>query len=407
MNKAYLVLFILINLNSVFSQSFNIEEFNIKRLAFIGVDSKQLLFYKYKITGDDRRAILALEPSGEKFNLFVKEDKFEGHPMYYDQVLSIYGFPYDKKLLIKYMNRDSIFPFNSPVTFRNFSIGSFPNSDIIFISAYSDACIYIFNKKTFEFYPLPLIGGDLHVKGDYLFFETLRYSDNFSDFPENIYRVHKNDLKNPELILIQVEEEWHPYGEDVIYARTFPKIGECENKKCQGAFYNIATNKFSVEPRYIPTHKFIEIDGKSKILDILEEDGREVFQLKDIPNPPQSFPHKMKDDYTQKPRGTIFKYYNIPLKEKTLPGTFINHDILYRATEEALRQLTKEQLRLLRNTFFAFQGYKFESDDLNEFFSQFEWYQKMSMGDKSNDDVVIWPDEKIRVDLILEIEESK
>lgn len=122
---------------------------------------------------------------------------------------------------------------------------------------------------------------------------------------------------------------------------------------------------------------------------------------------PKAFPYKISETGNQLPKGNIFRWFNIPLNEKILSGTFVTHELLYYASEEELRSLTKNQLRILRNTFYAFQGYKFLSSDLTEFFNQFDWYKKMSMGDKSNDDIVIWPDEKLRVDLIKLIEESK
>jgi len=408
MKKVYILLLIVMNYQYATAQVLDIDKIEIKRLSYLGTNSlNRLVFYKSKTRKDNIEAILSFNIENSKLKIISNENEINGFPEYYTEKLRINGFPYQKQLFIKYLERDSIYQFPSPTSSNDFSLTIYPNSDTILISAYSTAPIYIFNKKSFEFYPLPLIGGNLHVKGDYLFFETLRFSDNFSDFPENIYRVHKNDLKNPEQILIQVEEEWYPFSEEVVYARTFPKIGKCEEIKCQGAFYNLTTNKFSVEPEYIPTHKIIKIKGNSSILDIVIENRREVFKLKDIPKPPQTFPYKMKNDYTQKPRGNIFKYFNIPLKEKTLPNTFVTHELLYNGTEAELKKLTKEQLRILRNTFFAFQGYKFNSGDLMEFFSQFEWYKKMTMGDKSNEDVVIWPDEKIRVDLIRAIEESK
>lgn len=39
-----------------------------------------------------------------------------------------------------------------------------------------------------------------------------------------------------------------------------------------------------------------------------------------------------------------------------------------------LTNLDKKELRILRNTIFAWYGYSFNSADLNDFFSQFDWY---------------------------------
>lgn len=66
---------------------------------------------------------------------------------------------------------------------------------------------------------------------------------------------------------------------------------------------------------------------------------------------------------------------------------------------------------MLRNAFFARQGYQFKSDDLQEFFRQFEWYNELLKSYKvleiTNEDVVISPKDKERVELIMKIENRK
>jgi hypothetical protein len=44
-------------------------------------------------------------------------------------------------------------------------------------------------------------------------------------------------------------------------------------------------------------------------------------------------------------------------------------------TEDDLKDFSKEELRLMRNEIFAFHGYKFESKDLNDYFSKMDWYK--------------------------------
>ena len=212
-----------------------------------------------------------------------------------------------------------------------------------------------------------------------------------------------NDLKNPEKVLIQVNK-WYPYTNQVLYASTDPFL-RLNGEKTYG-FYNFKNQTVVASPG-IATQKIVEIKDEPFILDIVEKNGEQVFQLKELPKPPKTFPYKISKTSNQEPRGNIFQYYNIPLKEKQLPGTFITHSLLYNASESELKKLTKEQLRLLRNTFYAFQGFKFSSVDLTAFFSQFNWYIKMKMGEKFNEDVIIWPDEKERVALIKKIEENK
>ena len=84
--------------------------------------------------------------------------------------------------------------------------------------------------------------------------------------------------------------------------------------------------------------------------------------------------------------------------------TFITHHLLYKAKKKELSGLTKEQLRILRNTFFAHSGYPFESKDLQQFFNQFDWYRqikKLSLPEN------ISVTEQKRINLIRKIEEEK
>jgi len=43
-------------------------------------------------------------------------------------------------------------------------------------------------------------------------------------------------------------------------------------------------------------------------------------------------------------------------------------------TEEDIRDLSPEQLELLRNMIYAWHGYKFSREDLLSFFSKYSWY---------------------------------
>lgn len=46
-------------------------------------------------------------------------------------------------------------------------------------------------------------------------------------------------------------------------------------------------------------------------------------------------------------------------------------------TQSELRNYSKEELRIIRNSIFAKHGYIFKSDDLKTYFSQFNWYTPM------------------------------
>ena len=85
--------------------------------------------------------------------------------------------------------------------------------------------------------------------------------------------------------------------------------------------------------------------------------------------------------------------------------------MLYDANEQELFQLEKEKLRILRNAFYARQGYKFGSKDLKEFFSQFSWYNELIKCNEileiTNNDIVVSPKDRERVTLIKKIESNK
>jgi len=327
----------------------------------------------------------------------------KGVPQYISDTLEVFNLG-NSTILISTSNKDSTFHVAGSIDFFNVEfLEETYSTDSIFLSPHSETHIRLLNKRTFEFTPLPLIGSNLYVRDNYLFFEAPRYSDYYSSFPYDVYRVRLNDLKNPEKVLIQVNK-WYPYTDQILFASTDPFLRL--NDRQTNGFYNLQ-NQTIAECSGIATQDIIEISGKPFLLKIIEKDGEKVFKLEGIPNPPETFPYKTSENGNQQPLGELFRWYNLPLKEKTFGSSFITHDLLFNAPESELNNLSRKELRILRNAFYAFQGYKFSNPDLSEFFSQFDWYQKMSMGNKSNDDIVIWPDEKIRVELIKKIEDSK
>lgn len=61
------------------------------------------------------------------------------------------------------------------------------------------------------------------------------------------------------------------------------------------------------------------------------------------------------------------------------------------------------ELKLLRNEFFARQGYAFKSEKLTQHFNQFDWYK----GTKSIDEIVLSTTDKQKVDFIKKVETRK
>jgi hypothetical protein len=400
--KWTLVFLLLLPSLKSFSQKQYIEDHE-----FVGAKASKYIYFQFgSRRGIPKPHLIYYQLQDREFTFEKAEpwtDKSKGVPIYVNGNLEMNDLG-ASKIKIKAWDKDSIYNFPHTIDFfGNKFLASSPNSDTVFISAHSEAPIYLFNKKTFEFTPLPLTGSNLHIRGDYLFFEAPRYSDNYSSFPKDVYRARLDDLKNPEKVLIQVNK-WYPYTENVLYASTDPFL-RLDGEQTYG-FYNLKDQTVAQSPG-IATQDIIEIKGEPYLLKIAEKGGEKTFKLEELPQLPQSFPYKILETGNQQPRGTIFQWHNIPLKEKTLSGTFVTHDLLYEAPASELKKLSREQLRILRNTFYAFQGYQFSSADLNNFFNQFDWYKKMSIGEKSNEDVVIWPDEKLRVDLIMTIEDSK
>lgn len=73
-------------------------------------------------------------------------------------------------------------------------------------------------------------------------------------------------------------------------------------------------------------------------------------------------------------------------------------------TEAELATLSKSQLRLARNELYARRGRKFNSEDLNAYFNQFDWYSPTIEPEDFNDDSMFNKYEKANRDLIKSME---
>ena len=129
--------------------------------------------------------------------------------------------------------------------------------------------------------------------------------------------------------------------------------------------------------------------------------GLETIGLKQFPELPEKYPYT---GHKVLPREV---WYNVQLKRKTFDDTFITPYLLREATSIELSKFEKSQLRLLRNAVYAQYGYLFDSKDLQEFYSQFEWYRMMTVKREDNEDIILLPEDKDRVDLIRQIETGK
>lgn len=253
----------------------------------------------------------------------------------------------------------------------------------------------IVNKKTIH---LPLIGKHPSFNKEYLYFSAHHICDWYSVYTEDVYRVKIGDWNNPELVLENVDPgNWFLIPEsNVIYADILEEQGK-------GVLYNADTKSYKV---------IDAIYGNR----VIKYKGQYYYEIKPNNKPISYKPVELPSAYPQKDDRVLCpdkkkRYFNLPNSQKPFTNTFITEDLLYKATENELNKLNKEKLRLLRNAFFARQGYKFKSDDLQEFFGQFEWYNQLLKSYKvleiTNEDIVISPKDKERVDLIMKIENKK
>jgi len=204
MKKLIISTFLIIVQTTLFGQ-----KLDLKFQDYIGNRNNSYYFFQYRDgKGLVKPHLLEYELNDEKnFKLKSLEPWIKdkgGTPIYTSETIQIFKNGLNEIRII-FNETDTSYSIKS---LYNFSIESIPDSDTIFISAHPEAPIYLFNKKTFEFTPLPLIGSNLYIRGNYLFFEAPRYSDNYSSFPMDVYRVRLDELKNPEKVLIQVNKDY-------------------------------------------------------------------------------------------------------------------------------------------------------------------------------------------------------
>jgi hypothetical protein len=246
---------------------------------------------------------------------------------------------------------------------------------------------------------LPIYGMNPKLNGNYLYFSSKHICDWYSDFPDDIYRVKTGEWNNPELVLENVvSKSWFIIPEtNVVYARI--KLDE----KGKGILYDFELKSYKIINQ-ISGNKVIKYEGKS-YYEISQRNKPISYQIIELP---QEYPFK--DNRVICPNEKK-KIVNLSDKEKIFASTFITEELLYNSTNTDLLKLTKDELRILRNAFYARQGYQFNSQDLQEFFGQFEWYHRMVERniylEIQNEDVVISTLDKERVELITEIENNK
>lgn len=245
---------------------------------------------------------------------------------------------------------------------------------------------------------LPIKGRKPIIYNGWLFYEIDYMSPKYSDPPDAIYRVKIGDWRNPELIVNDVYFGGTVINENLISFRVY------EKEKIRDVTYNILEKSY-VETDIAPLIKYKDKYYQNTLCKD-EKTGKTQICYTDVPELPDKFPHEFE---RQVEPNQNFLY--LPHTQKPFAGTFITDSLMFFANKEQLKKLSKPQLRKLRNAFYAREGFDFDSKDLNDFFSQFQWYIKTlkqrRIKNSSNDDIYIPPMDMNRINLIKSVENMK
>ncbi|ALO13903.1 hypothetical protein L21SP5_00223 [Salinivirga cyanobacteriivorans] len=245
---------------------------------------------------------------------------------------------------------------------------------------------------------LPLVVKKTYCSKSFIYFDSNHIAeDKATPTPVDLYRVKIGAWNNPELLVEFISDGWLPLNDSIVLL-TVPVKGRGKQ-----VFYNINQRTYAPVEKKLPTQK-VKYEGKEYLLDNVKVGLDHRYKLTEMPEIPQT---GYIEDNTREILPLAF-HANLPNSQKRFENTFITEDLLYEASLAELEKLSKGQLRTLRNAFFARQGYQFSSKDLQDFFGQFDWYHEMvernQFYELSNDQVVISPKDKKRVELIMEVE---
>jgi len=246
---------------------------------------------------------------------------------------------------------------------------------------------------------LPLKGKEPILLGNWLYY-TIAYKT--SDFAvgsvSSIYRVKVGDWRKPELLIDYVE-----FGGAVIDTNLL-SFTVYDRNEWRKVTYNILDSSYIEKG----ISSLIKYKGKKyqRTLCKNPKTGKTQLCFEELPELPDKFPHKLNRDIESN-----HNYFHLPHTEKPFTGTFITDRLMFYAGKDELQNLSKSQLRILRNAFYAREGYDFKSADLRELFSQFDWYKKTlerrKIYDLKNEDIFIPSCDMERINLILEVERNK
>ena len=410
----YIILLAIFSINCIGSDSIILKEYDSSEFRFAGYQDKLPIYYNknitdYKFSKYTNSLWKAIVNSNGKINFeFIKQiDNKKGDVIYvHNELIIYYSFigNGEYEFIIEYENKELI-RYTSKLTSFHFSLNEKNKSLYFPIKKFKEPQIVTIdlNETPITIKKLPLFGSHPVVNDQFLYFSSTLVSNTFSSLPYDLYRVQLDDWNKTELIYENIEnEEWSILPNGLIFLHTFIK-----DYKHKDIVLNINNLKYDL----INTKQFsniIKYNGEyyieKKVLS--KNSNNKIYSYEKV------IINQFEGEFSIEDKNIKRKIIlNLHIDNKKFNNTFINEELLYNLTSKELSELTKEELRLLRNAFFALQGYQFKSKDLQEFFGQFEWYHKMVERNKylelPNEDVVISPKDKERVDLILEIENSK
>ncbi|MFW6224849.1 MAG: YARHG domain-containing protein [Bacteroidota bacterium] len=282
---------------------------------------------------------------------------------------------------------------------------------------------------------LPIRGQYMRIIDSYLYFYDY-YNRVAYDRKYNLYKVKIGEWDNIEMVFRQTYSIGYIYpNQKLLFASIVI------DHKPVNIIYNTKTQSYARldENDIYNTGKTIKNTSSTSGAYFYSEKYDAAYlrgktRLHYITNLPEEYPHKFRevrgvledgtngihyqgyesfDDLPKKvnlslPITEKEKRCNFPRPPKPFSGTFITDELLYETNKEKLSSLSKKKLRLLRNAFFARLGYSFESKDLQEFFMQFDWYvNSLDRKKMTNNKIIIPPEDKERIQLILELEKDK
>ena len=321
------------------------------------------------------------------------------YPAYITDSIEIYQIN-DYHINIKLKGEELVYQYNKFPIFT-----STRDENHLFFSDGRKKLFHVDTRKTpLKMDTLPLVGFNPKVMGEYLYFEGEFWTPGFSLAAGNVFRVTIGDWNNPELLLEDVEDYWQPMPDNKSINAEIP----FKNNKLEKVFYSIEQKKYA-KAEELYKYVFPRKDGYYWLKDTVTE-IHDRYKMYKMSSSPQEYTFRTPED-----RNLIsFKrdyIYNLPIKEKQFSGTFITDELLYNADEQILKSLTKKELRLLRNAFYARQGYNFKSKDLKAFFSQFSWYKELlksnAFFEKTNALITVTKEDKKRAEYIKTLELKK